>query len=41
MDKSVNIKLLLLGDPSVGKTTFLWKYMNNQYKNMSYIKLRY
>ena len=33
MDKSVNIKLLLLGDPSVGKTTFLWKYMNNQYKN--------
>ena len=33
MDTSLNIKVLLLGDPSVGKTTFLKKYMNNQYKN--------
>ena len=31
MNDSVNIKLLLLGDPSVGKTTFLKKYIENKY----------
>ena len=31
MEESVNIKLLLLGDPSVGKTTFLNKYIKNKY----------
>jgi len=31
MDDSFNIKLLLLGDPSVGKTTFVKKYIDNKY----------
>jgi len=31
MDESVNIKLLLLGDSSVGKTTFLKKYIHNEF----------